>query len=178
MIIFTGHDLSIKRLIRTTFSCTYINSMGLIKSNILLYNTRMIVVYTSPGCSSCRKVKNYLKDNHLQFIEKNIFNTLLNKEEVKYLISRTENGTDDIISKRSKIIQEDQVDIESMSLSQLCDFIVENPSVLKRPIIIDDRNLQIGYDEEEIELFKKLKTISHCEGVCPHFETCGEIRKE
>ena len=65
-----------------------------------------------------------------------------------------------------------------MSLSQLCDFIVENPSVLKRPIIIDDRNLQIGYDEEEIELFKKLKTISHCEGVCPHFETCGEIRKE
>ena len=67
----------------------------------------MIVVYTSPGCSSCRKVKNYLKDNHLKFIEKNIFNTLLNKEEIKYLISRTENGTDDIISKRSKIIQEE-----------------------------------------------------------------------
>ncbi len=138
----------------------------------------MIVVYTSPGCSSCRKVKNYLKSNHLPFIEKNIFNTLLNKEEVKYLISRTENGTDDIISKRSKIIQEDKVDIESMSLNQLCDFIVKNPSVLKRPIIIDDRNLQIGYDEEEIELFKKLKTISGCAGDCPHYQTCGEIRKE
>ena len=25
----------------------------------------MIVVYTSPGCSSCRKVKNYLKENDL-----------------------------------------------------------------------------------------------------------------
>ena len=138
----------------------------------------MIVVYTSPGCSSCRKVKNYLKNNHLPFIEKNIFNTLLNKEEVKYLISRTENGTDDIISKRSKIIQEDRVDIESMSLNQLCDFIVKNPSVLKRPIIIDDKNMQIGYDEEEIELFKKLKTMSGCGGDCPHYATCGEIRKE
>ncbi|MBQ2509733.1 MAG: transcriptional regulator Spx, partial [Erysipelotrichaceae bacterium] len=65
----------------------------------------MIVVYTSPGCSSCRKVKSYLKDNHLEYIEKNIFNTLLNRNEIKYLISRTDNGTDDIISKRSKIIQ-------------------------------------------------------------------------
>lgn len=138
----------------------------------------MIVVYTSPGCSSCRKVKNYLKNNHLPYIEKNIFNTLLNKEEVKYLISRTENGTDDIISKRSKIIQEDKVDIESMSLNQLCDFIVKNPSILKRPIIIDDRNLQVGYDEEEIELFKKLKKMSRCGGDCPHYPTCGEIRKE
>ena len=138
----------------------------------------MIVVYTSPGCSSCRKVKNYLKENHLPFIEKNIFNTLLNKEEVKYLISRTENGTDDIISKRSKIIQEDRVDIDSMSINELCDFIVKNPSILKRPIIIDEREMQIGYDEEEIELFNKLKTISRCEFECPHFVSCGEIRKE
>ena len=138
----------------------------------------MIVIYTSPGCSSCRKMKNYLKDNELKFIEKNIFNTLLNREEIKYLISRTENGTDDIISKRSKIIQEDKVDIDSMSINELCDFIVENPSILKRPIIIDDKNLQVGYDEEEIELFKKLKSISKCECDCPHYVTCGEIRKE
>ena len=138
----------------------------------------MIVVYTSPGCSSCRKVKNYLKDNNLKFIEKNIFNTLLNKEEIKYLISRTDNGTDDIISKRSKIIQQDLIDIDSMSINELCDFIVENPSILKRQIIIDDRNMQVGYDEEEIELFKKLKSISTCEDQCPHFDTCAQIRSE
>ena len=138
----------------------------------------MIVIYTSPGCSSCRKVKNYLKDNNLRFLEKNIFSTLLNKEEVKYLISRTDNGTDDIISKRSKIIQENKVDIDSMSLNELCDFIVENPSILKRPIIIDDKNMQIGYDEEEIELFKKIKSIPKCDNACPHFDTCGEIRQE
>ena len=138
----------------------------------------MIVVYTSPGCASCRKVKNYLKDKHLEFIEKNIFNTLLNKEEIKYLLSRTENGTDDIISKRSKIIQQDQVDIESMSINELCNFIVENPSILKRPIIIDNRNMQIGYDEEEIELFNKLRSIAKCESKCSHYVSCGEVRKE
>ena len=36
----------------------------------------MIVVYTSPGCASCRKVKQWLKDRNLPFIEKNIFKTL------------------------------------------------------------------------------------------------------
>ena len=138
----------------------------------------MIVIYTSPGCSSCRKVKNYLKDNNLRFLEKNIFSTLLNKEEIKYLISRTDYGTDDIISKRSKIIQENKVDIDSMSLNELCDFIVDNPSILKRPIIIDDRNMQVGYDEEEIELFKKIKSIPRCDDGCPHFEACGDIRQE
>ena len=138
----------------------------------------MIVVYTSPGCASCRKVKSFLKDNDLEYIEKNIFTTLLNKNEIKYLLSRTENGTDDIISKRSKIIQESNVDIESMSINELCDFIVQNPSILKRPIIIDNKNMQIGYDEEEIELFNKLQSIAKCECKCPHYESCGEIRKE
>ncbi len=138
----------------------------------------MIVIYTSPGCSSCRKVKSYLKDKNLKFIEKNIFNTLLNKDEIKYLISRTDNGTDDIISKRSKIIQENKVDIDSMSINQLCDFIVDNPSILKRPIIIDEKDIQVGYDEEEIELFNRLRSLSKCDNDCPHFETCGDSRGE
>jgi len=69
----------------------------------------MIVVYTSPGCASCRKVKQWLKDRNLKFIEKNIFSTLLNENEIRHLLMRSENGTEDIISKRSKIIQEKQI---------------------------------------------------------------------
>ena len=65
-----------------------------------------------------------------------------------------------------------------MSLNQLCDFIVQNPSILKRPIIIDNKNLQVGYDEEEIELFNKLKSLGTCDQKCPHYESCGEVREE
>ena len=61
----------------------------------------MIVVYTSPGCASCRKVKRWLKDRKLPFVEKNIFSTILKEDEIKQLLVRSENGTDDIISKRS-----------------------------------------------------------------------------
>lgn len=138
----------------------------------------MIVVYTAPGCASCRKVKAYMKDNNLQYKEKNIFTTLLNDKEIKYLLSRTDNGTDDIISKRSKIIQSNSVDIDSMKLDDLCNFVVQNPSVLKRPIIIDDKNLQVGYDAEEIECFNKVKKMACCDKSCSHYETCGKLREE
>ena len=33
----------------------------------------MVILYTSPGCASCRKAKQWLKDNQIEFIEKNIF---------------------------------------------------------------------------------------------------------
>ena len=138
----------------------------------------MIVIYTSPGCASCRKVKAYLKDNKLKYIEKNIFKTLLSEKEIKYLISRTENGTDDLISRRSRIMQENHFNIDNMTVDELCKFIVENPSVLKRPIIISDKNIQVGFDEEEIEVFNRIKRLGKCDPNCVHYATCGYLREE
>ncbi|MFV0254914.1 MAG: Spx/MgsR family RNA polymerase-binding regulatory protein [Erysipelotrichaceae bacterium] len=113
----------------------------------------MVILYTSAGCVSCRKAKHFLKINEIPYLEKNIFNVLLDPKEISYLLSRSENGTDDIISKRSKIISSGKVDIEKMTVNELIDFIQHNPSILKRPIIIDINNLLVGYDEEEIESF-------------------------
>ncbi|MBR3265979.1 MAG: transcriptional regulator Spx [Erysipelotrichaceae bacterium] len=115
----------------------------------------MIVMYTSAGCSSCRKAKEYMRKNNLPFIEKKLEYTRLNDKEIRYLLERSENGSDDLISNRSKIIKEGNRDIETMKLSDLVSFIRENPSILKRPIIIDNSSLEIGYDEEEISIFKK-----------------------
>ena len=140
----------------------------------------MIVIYTSPGCASCRKVRNWLKDHNLEYVEKNIFNTMLNEKEIKYLLSRTDNGSDDLIYKRSKIVRENNLDIDSMKVDELAKFVVNNPSVLKRPIIIDDVNLQFGFDSEEIDAFKpaSLRKLAVCETSCPHYQTCGKMREE
>ena len=141
----------------------------------------MIVVYTSPGCASCRKVKQWLKDRELPFIEKNIFKTLLNTNEIKHLLMRSENGSDDIISKRSKIIQESNIDIDAMTTDQLIRFIKQNPSVLKRPIILDETSFQVGYDEEEIAVFvpQELRKVAEraCCNTCPSYKSCENVRK-
>ena len=113
----------------------------------------MIRIYTAPSCASCRKVKAWLQENEIPFVEKNIFSTNLRKEELQELLARSENGTDDIISKRSKVIKEQNVDVEDMTVNELITFIQDNPSVLKRPILLDDRRFQVGYNSEEIRAF-------------------------
>lgn len=126
----------------------------------------MIVVYTSPGCASCRKVKAWLNQKQINYIEKNIFQVILDPKEIKYLLSRSENGFDDIISKRSKLFQQGKVDLDHMNTNELVDFIQKNPSVLKRPIIINEENMQIGYDEEEIDAFVPRTLRSMAQSAC------------
>jgi len=131
----------------------------------------MIVIYTSPSCSSCKKVKKWFEEQKIPFKEKNIFASVLNPNELKDILAKSENGTEDIISMRSNIMKEGNIDIDSMSVNQLIDFIRKNPSVLKRPIIVDDRRIQVGYNEEEIRSFipraQRIAMMS-----CPKFN-CG-----
>ena len=132
----------------------------------------MIKLYMSPSCSSCRKVKKFFENEGIPYQEKNIFNATLDPNELKDMLRKSENGTDDIISKKSKIIKEGKVDVDSMTITEMIDFIRKNPSVLKRPIMIDDRRMQVGYNKEEIRTFipraKRIAQIAcdhegHCE---------------
>lgn len=113
----------------------------------------MIRVYTTPASNSCRKVIAWLKEHQLSFIEKNIFSSDLHASELREILERCENGTDDIIAKNSKIIKSNKIDLDSMKVDELIDFIKANPSILKRPIIMDEHRFLVGYNEEEIRTF-------------------------
>ena len=140
----------------------------------------MIIIYTSPSCSSCRKVKKWFDEQNIPFEERYIFSATLNKKELKEMLIKTENGTEDIISTRSKIIKEDNIDIDSMSIRELIEFIRENPSILKRPIIVDDRHIQVGYNEEEIRTFiplaRRYAHIMCSPENCEQYNCCDHIR--
>ncbi len=121
----------------------------------------MITIYTSPSCLSCRKVKKYFNDNNIKFNEKNIFTNRLTREDIMKMLINSENGFEDIISLRSKVFKELNVDIEAMNLQELITFIIDHPSILKRPIIVTDKDIQVGYNEEDITLFLPPE-IRHC----------------
>ena len=113
----------------------------------------MIKVYVSPTCSSCRKVKQFFHEQHIPFEERNIFKEELNDADLKEILAKSENGTEDIIATKSKIMKEQNVDLDNMTISEMISFIRENPSVLKRPIMVDDHRIQVGYNKEEITTF-------------------------
>lgn len=113
----------------------------------------MITLYVSPSCTSCRKARAWLEENNLEFTEKNIFHEPLTKREIKRILSLTETGTKEIISYRSQAYQELDVELESLSMTQLLNLFIEQPSLIRRPILLDERRLQIGYNEEDIRCF-------------------------
>ncbi len=113
----------------------------------------MIKVYTSASCPSCRKAKSWLNEHRLEFIEINLFQTKLTVGEVQEIFRLTENGIDEVISRRSKVFDELGINIEELSLQELFRIICKCPVLLKRPILIDNKRLQVGYHEEEIRRF-------------------------
>lgn len=113
----------------------------------------MISLYTTPSCTSCRKARAWLTENELPFKERNIFSDPLNSDELMEILSLTKNGTEDIISTRSKVYQKLDIDLEELKLEELLSLIEKYPNLLKRPIILDENKLQMGYNEEDIRKF-------------------------
>lgn len=113
----------------------------------------MVTLYTSPSCTSCRKARAWLEEHNIPFEERNIFSNLLNVDEIKQILQMTEDGTEEIISKRSKIFQDLDIDLDELPLQKLYTLIQKNPGLLRRPIIMDSKRLQVGYNEDEIRRF-------------------------
>ncbi len=121
----------------------------------------MIQIYTTPSCASCRKAKKWFDQYKIPYSEKNIFSIKLSKDDIFRMLANSENGFEDIISTRSKVFKEKKLDPDNMNVQELVEFIIEYPSVLKRPIIINENELQVGYNNEDITIFlpKELRNI-------------------
>ena len=113
----------------------------------------MVDLYVSPSCTSYRKAKQWLEQHNIPYKERNIISDPLNREEIIHVLRMTEEGTEEIVSTRSKAFQELNIDLDDISMNELIDLIEKNPSLLRRPIILDDRRMQVGYNEDEIRRF-------------------------
>ncbi|GAA3631777.1 transcriptional regulator SpxA [Lactobacillus hamsteri] len=113
----------------------------------------MVDLYVSPSCTSCRKAKAWLEKHDIPYKERNIMSEPLTKVELLQILRMTENGTEEIISTRSRAFQQLKINLDDLSIDQLLDLVEKNPSLLRRPIIMDDRRLQVGYNEDEIRRF-------------------------
>lgn len=115
----------------------------------------MIKVYVSPSCLSSKKVIQFFEKNNIPYVKRNIIQYPLSDSEIKLLLQLSPNGVSDIISSRAKYIKFHAINIENLKLSQIYEMIKTTPSILKRPIILEEskQRIQIGYNEDEIELF-------------------------
>lgn len=121
----------------------------------------MITLYTSPSCASCRKARNWLDIHNIPYVERNIIAEPLSVDEIKNILRVTEDGTEEIISQRSKTFKKLNIVLDELPLSQLLELIHQNPTLLRRPILIDEKKLQVGFNEDEIRRFlpRSIRTL-------------------
>ena len=96
----------------------------------------MITLFLSPSCTSCRKARAWLANHEVNYQEHNIITSPLSRDELLSILSFTENGTEDIISTRSKVFQKLDIDVEELSVLNLIQLIADNPSLLRRPYLL------------------------------------------
>lgn len=130
----------------------------------------MIYLYISPSCQSCRKTVKWFDDQKIPYKSFNILSEKLTKEDIFRMLKNSLNGFDDIVSKRSKPYLDNNLDMDEMKVSELISFIISNPTVLKRPIIVADNLVEVGYNSDDIRAFipqeKRKFNIANCAN-CP-----------
>lgn len=120
-----------------------------------IWRVTMVKVYTSYNCSSCKKVITWFDEQGIEYEEHNFFSKSLTEDELREILHSTEKGFEDIVSERSKVFVTNKSEIESMSIHELINFIIDHPSILKRPIIMDETTniFKVGYNKYDMQDF-------------------------
>ena len=120
-----------------------------------------VTIYTQTSCTSSKKALQWLEENEIPYVEKRITSDPLTLAEFKQVLSMTEDGTDEIISTNSKDYKNLNCDINQLSIQELYSIIKDHPKMLRSPILIDDKRLQVGYNEMDIRRFIQRKVRAY-----------------
>lgn len=113
----------------------------------------MVFLYFHTNDPSKRKAVRWLNQHEINVHERNIEKDPLNEDEILKLLSLSINGTDDLISKRSRETKALKMDRQSVTINQLTAAIHTSPRILKNPIIFDSNKLITGFDQEKMGIF-------------------------
>lgn len=113
----------------------------------------MIKLFTQTSCNSSRKARQWLRDHDVEFEEQNVGKKAPTTAELKHILSLTENGLDDIISTRSRAYPEVAAQLPDMSFNETLKLLCERTQLLRKPIIVTENKVQIGFNDDEIRKF-------------------------
>ncbi|WP_428909752.1 Spx/MgsR family RNA polymerase-binding regulatory protein [Niallia sp. Krafla_26] len=114
-----------------------------------------ITIMTKTSCLSSIKAKNWFKKNNIPYLERNMTKEPLTINELQSILHMTLEGTDEILSTRSKGYKElaMKIKIDELPLKDLLELIHGHKELLKSPIILDKKRIMVGYNQDEIRQF-------------------------
>lgn len=112
-----------------------------------------------PKCSTCKKAKKHLEDNHFTFKDRNIIEATPTKEELKSWIKKYNIPIKKLFNTSGLKYRELGLKekLDSMTEEKKITLLSSDGMLIKRPILITKNKIYIGYKEKEYNAIMKKK---------------------
>ena len=107
--------------------------------------------YIYSSCTSCRKTDAWLKDFGVDYVSRDYFRDRFSREELSLLLHDAGLSVKDVLSTRSKVYKDRQAEIDGLSDDALLNLMVEEPTLLRRPIVIGADDVVVGHNPKRLE---------------------------
>lgn len=109
----------------------------------------MIKLIEYPKCSTCKKARNFLNENHIEYQSCNIVTSTPTKEEMKQYIEKSNLpikrffNTSGLVYRNLNLKEK----LEMMSEEEQLDLLSSNGMLIKRPILVLKNQVLVGFQE-------------------------------
>ena len=111
----------------------------------------MILFIEYPKCSTCKKAKKWLTVNEIEFQDRNIVENTPTKEELKKWIIESKKDIKKFFNTSGLKYKELNLKekLPNMTDSEKIELLSSDGMLIKRPLLISDNNILIGFKEKE-----------------------------
>lgn len=113
----------------------------------------MITVYGIPNCDSIKKARKWLKDNAIVYEFHDYKKMGVPEKELKIWVKQV--GWEVLLNKRGTTWRKlDDRTRESVNQSSAIQIMLDNPSIIKRPVLVKAKKVLVGFNKDEyVKLF-------------------------
>jgi len=113
----------------------------------------MIKLYGIPNCDTIKKARNWLKDNNIDYEFHNYKNQGVPEKELISWVKKL--GWEIILNKRGTTWRKlDDKTKDSVTEESAIKIMLDNPSIIKRPVLVKNDLLLVGFKADEYSQLK------------------------
>ncbi|MCH1723151.1 Spx/MgsR family RNA polymerase-binding regulatory protein [Lactococcus formosensis] len=125
----------------------------------------MLKIYTISSNQETKEAEHWLYAHKVKFVEVDVLKERVSTEEILRIVSLTEHGVEEIIATETRAYTRLNLNFNDLKLEDFMELLEENATLLKVPLMLDEKQLQIGFDEDKMQRFleKPSKKITDLE---------------
>ncbi|MFK4944062.1 Spx/MgsR family RNA polymerase-binding regulatory protein [Lactococcus garvieae] len=113
----------------------------------------MLKIYTISSNQETKEAERWLYAHKVKFIEVDLLKEQVSTEEILRIVSLTEHGVEEIVETETRAYTRLNLNFKDLKLEDFMELLEENATLLKVPLMLDEKQLQIGFDEDKMQRF-------------------------